>query len=193
MKKILLRFAQWLLHRLGGTVCSGGHWPALPDALVVRARRLVSEQEGQPSSGESKRHQVYARLLKEFPASLKREAALAIEQAHWGIVLPGDALGQATLSTLRDEIEALRRQVTDATAARREAETVAQEALARATTAQRAALGQTIRDEVESGLSEIHGLRLNELGRSRVSDGAIQGLERAAGVLKRLLAKLEAP
>lgn len=193
MKRWLRRFAQWLLHRLGGTVCSGGHWPALPEALVLRARRLVSDQEGQPSSGESKRHQVYARLLKEFPMAAKREAALAIEQAYWGIVIPGDAPGQAALADLRDQIDLLRRQVADATAARREAETAAQEAMARAHTAQRQELGRVIKEEVEAGLGEIHGLRLNELSRSRVSDGAIQGLERAAGVLKRLLAKVEAP
>jgi len=150
------------------------------------------EAEQGPGTGENKRHQVYARLLKEFPTLPRRAAALAIEQVRWGVVLPEDREGELMLADLRDDVDRLTRQCQEATRGRTEAERVADEAMARARAAQREILGQIIKEEVEMGLSEIHGLRLNELGRGRVSDAAIQGLDRAAGVLKRLLAHVEA-
>lgn len=49
------------------------------DALYDRAKVLCLEQEPAETAGEAKRHQVYARLLKEFPTRNKRAVALAIE------------------------------------------------------------------------------------------------------------------
>ena len=60
-------------------------WVDVPveDALVTRARGLVTQAEQQAApgtSGEFKRHQVYARLLKNFPSRAKADCASAIEQ-----------------------------------------------------------------------------------------------------------------
>jgi hypothetical protein len=75
------RFWKWLLalasRKLGVKLC------ALPPEVwgyVARASALCFENEGS-ASGESKRHQVYARLIKEFPEAKKRRLALAIEVA----------------------------------------------------------------------------------------------------------------
>lgn len=53
------------------------------DALLANARVLVQAQETRyPSrSGEAKRHQVYAELVKLFPDRTKRAIAVAIEAA----------------------------------------------------------------------------------------------------------------
>lgn len=51
------------------------------DAVLQRAAVLCDEQADRDVSGESKRHQVYARLLKEFPTRNRRAIALAIEAA----------------------------------------------------------------------------------------------------------------
>ena len=118
---------------------------------MVRAARLVGEQEGQEGSGESKRHQVYARLLKEFPTRPKREAALAIEQARWGIVVPGDVKGLAALEDLQDEVALLQRRVRQETSRAQEAETVAESATTRADAVARQEFGRMIREEVETG------------------------------------------
>lgn len=59
---------------------------AAPDdasPLLQRARVLAQEQDAKwpDRDGEAKRHQVYSRLLKEFPTRAKREIARAIEDA----------------------------------------------------------------------------------------------------------------
>jgi hypothetical protein len=52
------------------------------DGIVARARVLAGFQEQYADrSGESKRHQVLAQLLKDFPGNAKRDIALAIEAA----------------------------------------------------------------------------------------------------------------
>lgn len=52
------------------------------DELYERAVALTHAQESiEGRSGESKRHQVLAQLMKEFPASPMRGIALAIEAA----------------------------------------------------------------------------------------------------------------
>lgn len=52
------------------------------DPLDAMAWQLVELAERIPeTSGEYKRHWVYARLLKDFPMRPKRDAALAIELA----------------------------------------------------------------------------------------------------------------
>ena len=68
----------WLT-RLGLWIARFGYWPA--DILVQRARVLSTDWERPDLSGEYKRHQVLARLVKEFPATAKRTLALAIELA----------------------------------------------------------------------------------------------------------------
>ena len=58
--------------------------PAQDSPLLARARVLTADMDATcapGTSGEFKRHSVYARLLKEFPAERKRDVALAIEQA----------------------------------------------------------------------------------------------------------------
>jgi len=61
--------------------------PVAPVALVVdrgplfdRARVLIAAVEPIHLSGEARRHQVYARLIKEFPAERRRDLAFLIEQ-----------------------------------------------------------------------------------------------------------------
>lgn len=80
MKQRIIRLCLWLATKCG--------WrPPVPfadlDAYVVRGRVLCDQQEQtRPgTSGEYKRHQVYARLLTEFPGVAKRDLALAIELA----------------------------------------------------------------------------------------------------------------
>jgi hypothetical protein len=52
------------------------------DALLERATILTQAQRGIPGrAGEAKRHQVYARLIKEFPNRDHRDMARAIEAA----------------------------------------------------------------------------------------------------------------
>lgn len=50
------------------------------DALLNVAARLIDVQETTKASGEAKRHQVYAALIKAFPLESKRDLAFAIEQ-----------------------------------------------------------------------------------------------------------------
>ena len=54
-------------------------WPS--DLLVGRARVLTDEVELPGFSGEHKRHQVLARLTKEYPGESTRTLAMAIELA----------------------------------------------------------------------------------------------------------------
>lgn len=49
--------------------------------VLDRAGVLTRDADTTLSGGEAKRHQVYARLIKDFPAVDKRELALAIELA----------------------------------------------------------------------------------------------------------------
>jgi hypothetical protein len=54
---------------------------ALEPTLLARAQELVRDCEARPESGEWKRHQVYARLIKEFPHTSRTSLAMAIEVA----------------------------------------------------------------------------------------------------------------
>lgn len=49
--------------------------------LLARAVQRVKEASRLEGSGEYKRHVVYARLIKEFPTTPRRQLALAIEIA----------------------------------------------------------------------------------------------------------------
>lgn len=53
----------------------------VPPEIFARARALTNDAETTLTGGEAKRHAVYARIIKEFPATSKRELALAIELA----------------------------------------------------------------------------------------------------------------
>lgn len=56
--------------------------PNLAPLLFFRAKQLVAEQAGNHGvSGEAKRHQVYAKLRKEFTQDPHRDIGLAIELA----------------------------------------------------------------------------------------------------------------
>lgn len=58
------------------------------DALYTRAGELMQLEEHRKSvdpSGEQRRHQVYARLRKEFPAVSWRAISLAMEAALDGV------------------------------------------------------------------------------------------------------------
>jgi hypothetical protein len=71
--------ATWL-RRLADWICPLPPPPttAVDDRALVLARMLQSMTK---ASGEYKRHEVYARLIKEFPAVPRRDLALAIELA----------------------------------------------------------------------------------------------------------------
>ena len=49
--------------------------------ILTRAIELVLAHMNEPMTGEAKRHAVYARLIKDFPSTLKRELAQSIEAA----------------------------------------------------------------------------------------------------------------
>jgi hypothetical protein len=51
----------------------------LDHALSARARVLMAEVQPKPNSPEWKRHEVYAKLLKEFPTHSRKSIALTIE------------------------------------------------------------------------------------------------------------------
>ena len=79
---LLMRVGLWIA-ALGGwspTECSRPHVDLDP-ALRARIEALTALQEIPGLSGEAKRHQVYARLIKDFPRMTRREISLAIEVA----------------------------------------------------------------------------------------------------------------
>lgn len=53
--------------------------------LLERVAELVAHADQVDGSGEYKRHQVYARLIKEYPATPRSTLALAIEVARCGL------------------------------------------------------------------------------------------------------------
>ena len=81
MRKLIIAICLWLLRK------AGHQFPKQVNLFLnpytERAKQLCREQQqGWPErSGEGKRHQVYARLLKEFPSANKRDIAIAIEMA----------------------------------------------------------------------------------------------------------------
>ncbi len=83
MKTWLIRVGLWLAGLGGWTppVCARTHAPDTP--LLATAQRLVAwaEETCPGTSGEHKRHQVYARMLRVHPAASRRDVALAIELA----------------------------------------------------------------------------------------------------------------
>ena len=71
MKLWLTRFGLW--------IARFGYWPST--ALTQRARVLCTIWDKPDLSGEYKRHQVLASLIKEFPGISHKTLALAIELA----------------------------------------------------------------------------------------------------------------
>jgi hypothetical protein len=53
----------------------------VPDLVFDVVRTLVQAIDGADASGEYKRHQVYAQLIKRFPLVAKRDLGLLIERA----------------------------------------------------------------------------------------------------------------
>ena len=89
----LVKAGLWLAS-LGGwqlqipVPCARPHVDAVASAVQARARTLVLLEEAEKprvGAGENKRHRVYARLLKEFPAVRKSDVGLAIELAVRGL------------------------------------------------------------------------------------------------------------
>jgi hypothetical protein len=94
---LVLAIGLWVLCLVVGFAC--GFWtrsrpvvlapveavaPDQDSPLLARARVLTADMDATcaaGTSGEFKRHGVYARLLKEFPGERKRACAMAIEQA----------------------------------------------------------------------------------------------------------------
>lgn len=82
VRLLLIQGLRWLLARLEparGPLTKLG----VLDPVLARAVALTREQESRwpERSGEAKRHQVYALLLKEFPDTSKRSVSRAIEDA----------------------------------------------------------------------------------------------------------------
>ncbi len=71
MRALLVRFGLWIA-RWGG-------WPST--LVLARTAQLCTQWDGHEASGEYKRHQVYAQLIKDFPRVSKRTIGLAIELA----------------------------------------------------------------------------------------------------------------
>lgn len=78
-----MRIASWL-RRLANWIDPA---PVAGTALSQMAAVLVRQADDTHghASGEHRRHQVYARLLKEFPAAPKRNVSQAIETAVQGL------------------------------------------------------------------------------------------------------------
>ena len=72
MKRILLTLAAWIWRRYGEH--------GIPTAVLIAARQLTAQWKDSDASGEYKRHQVYAALLKRYPQESKRVLGRAIEE-----------------------------------------------------------------------------------------------------------------
>lgn len=84
MKHILINFALFVLRKFSYT-----SYMISPELrlLTASARRLVQYQDASApdTSGERKRHQVYAALIKKYPGYAKTQIAMAIELAIQGV------------------------------------------------------------------------------------------------------------
>jgi hypothetical protein len=84
MKDKIIKFLVWCLWKLGVSILA---IPSSAKSLLSDAGIIVKFQDRDHAqeSGEWKRHQCYAALIKKFPQSGKRDIALAIELAVRGI------------------------------------------------------------------------------------------------------------
>ena len=90
MKNLLVRVGLWLARKGGWTEPVPPPPSAIPKLPLAceaaepyrqRAQELILLEEPRDASGESKRHQVYARLMKDYPEASRKHLALAIELA----------------------------------------------------------------------------------------------------------------
>lgn len=88
MKKYLLKLGQWLVRLYGPPptppeiryIPQPGHIvPTIDQAILDLTKGLISMADSWDSTGEYKRHTVYAKLIKAFPDADKKTLALAIE------------------------------------------------------------------------------------------------------------------
>lgn len=78
MKNRIAAICLWVLRKLGYELAPLS--PALLAALP-RATALTAKWEPVEASGEYKRHQVYAELLKRFPRTPRLELSRAVDEA----------------------------------------------------------------------------------------------------------------
>ncbi len=85
MTKLLLRLIDSFLAKKGfKRVPVGAQLDWVPPsvcALTTYAKPLAEAADKAPQSGEWKRHQVYAKMLKQFPHVPKQDVAWAVERA----------------------------------------------------------------------------------------------------------------
>jgi hypothetical protein len=85
MKKTLIQFLFWILRKLSAEFylapVSGYTLTHDVMKLIPMARIFVAQLDSQQQAGEWKKHQVYARMLKNNPGIAKRDISLAIELA----------------------------------------------------------------------------------------------------------------
>lgn len=75
---MLLRLALWYVRKCGIEIVTV---PARIQGFLPLVQDLCAKEDEKKESGEWKRHQVYARLLKTFPSEDKKDLAFAIELA----------------------------------------------------------------------------------------------------------------
>jgi hypothetical protein len=78
MKKILIKFLLFLLHKLGVSMIDTPD-ATLLNSVVVEVNR--ADEVYPETSGEYKRHQVYSRLIKTYPKISKKDLGYVIEAA----------------------------------------------------------------------------------------------------------------
>jgi hypothetical protein len=85
MRNLLYTLGLWLIRVSGHTLPVNEKWrvPAVVEELRrAAARECAAQETDRPdATGENKRHQVYAALIKKFPQARKRDIGLAIELA----------------------------------------------------------------------------------------------------------------
>ena len=82
MKNLIRKLAWWMLGKTGPIQIQYEYGlPDVDDVLLEAAKKAIEGPWAAEHSGEYKRHQVYAKLIKQFPEAPKRHVALAIEIA----------------------------------------------------------------------------------------------------------------
>jgi hypothetical protein len=78
MRKYLVQFTLWLVRKLDLQMF---HYVAFVEFIEAAFPLVLVENTKVDQSGEYRRHQVYAQMVKKFPWASKRDLALAIELA----------------------------------------------------------------------------------------------------------------
>lgn len=79
MRQRLIQACLWMAKQLGWQEPAAPVSPLFDPVLLAATQQAVDEAERTDAGGEYKRHQVYARLLKRFPALPHWEVAYTIE------------------------------------------------------------------------------------------------------------------